>query len=265
VQFEPERTPWIEPAQLYSNISFVGASPMFPDVACDIGLTTCIVTTGEGEINAASTSEFQLSPPSPTRAHPLLSSLQSWPSLSVQSSTSPSPTSSLLVVGQPHLSLYRLTTDLSFFAVAGISSEVGTLGSAAWARFVVQGGLAYQIDGREIPSNWTDAYWALGTKQPGEMPDRKLVISPLFTATDVLMHCVQLWSCTELKVSLSSKPSERAIELTLSNSLRAQHESPRSSLQSHERRSAQRFDRSYRVPQTVRLSSSERTANSHSR
>ncbi|GAA5831495.1 hypothetical protein JCM5353_007644 [Sporobolomyces roseus] len=129
--FEPERTPWIEPSQLYSNISFIGASPLFPDVACDIGLTTCIVTTGEGLVNAASTiMALTLSP--------------------------------------------KFDLTLTYFLVAGIagiSSDVGTLGSAAWARFVVQGGLAYELDGREIPSNWTDSAWALGTKQPGELPD----------------------------------------------------------------------------------------------
>lgn len=57
VKFTPERQVFIEPHELYNNISFLGASPMFPDVACDRGLDRCIVTTGEGEINAASTSE----------------------------------------------------------------------------------------------------------------------------------------------------------------------------------------------------------------
>lgn len=47
---------------------------------------------------------------------------------------------------------------------------MGTLGSAVWARFSVQSGLAYELDTRQIPGNWSTGYWALGTKAPGQLP-----------------------------------------------------------------------------------------------
>ncbi|GAA5878242.1 hypothetical protein JCM16303_002697 [Sporobolomyces ruberrimus] len=129
--FTPERNVWIEPTQLYNNISFLGASPLFPDVACDRGLERCLVTTGEGEINAASTM--------------------------------------MALTLSPKFDLRQ--TYFLLAGIAGISPEAGTLGSAAWARFVVQAGVGYELDAREMPSNWTDGYWAYGTKQPGELPD----------------------------------------------------------------------------------------------
>ncbi|GAA5947398.1 hypothetical protein JCM3765_001658 [Sporobolomyces pararoseus] len=132
--FTPEREIFIEPSQLYNNISFLGASPLFPNVACDRGLDRCIVTTGEGIINAASTI--------------------------------------MALTLSPKFDLRQ--TYFLLAGIAGISPEAGTLGSAAWARFVVQAGLAYELDARQIPSNWTDpadSFWAFGTDRPGEMPD----------------------------------------------------------------------------------------------
>ena len=38
--------------------------------------------------------------------------------------------------------------------IAGIDPAIGSTGSAAWARFVVDGDLAYEIDTREIPADW---------------------------------------------------------------------------------------------------------------
>jgi purine nucleoside permease len=61
--------------------------------------------------------------------------------------------------------------DLSqtFFLVAGIAGvnpEQGTLGSAHWARFVVDGGLRHQIDPREIPADWDSGAIGLGAAAP---------------------------------------------------------------------------------------------------
>jgi purine nucleoside permease len=36
--------------------------------------------------------------------------------------------------------------------------------------FHSQSGLAYELDSRQIPSNWSTGYWALGTKAPGQLP-----------------------------------------------------------------------------------------------
>ena len=50
--------------------------------------------------------------------------------------------------------------------IAGIDPNAGPAGSAAWAEYVVDGDLAYEIDAREIPSDWTTGYVPLGTPSP---------------------------------------------------------------------------------------------------
>ncbi|GAA5998426.1 hypothetical protein JCM5350_000686 [Sporobolomyces pararoseus] len=128
--FTPEREVWLQPLNLTNNVSFVGASPLFPHVACNGNYSTCIVTTGEAEINAAST-----------------------------------------IMALTLAPQFNLTQ--TYFLIAGIGGirpSEGTLGSAAWARFSVQSGLAYELDSRQIPSNWSAGYWALGTKAPGQLP-----------------------------------------------------------------------------------------------
>jgi len=54
--------------------------------------------------------------------------------------------------------------------IAGIDPEHGTLGSAAWARYVVDLGLAHEIDARELPPGWTDGYFGVMTGGPDEVP-----------------------------------------------------------------------------------------------
>jgi len=50
--------------------------------------------------------------------------------------------------------------------IAGVSPADGTIGDAFWTDFVVNGDLAKEIDGREIPSGWSDGYFSLdGTVQ----------------------------------------------------------------------------------------------------
>jgi len=58
--------------------------------------------------------------------------------------------------------------------IAGGSPERISLGSAAWARYVVDGDLAYEIDAREIPPNWTTGYIPLRKTQPFEQPAEPL-------------------------------------------------------------------------------------------
>lgn len=60
-QFTPEREVWLQPMELEVDYPFMGASPLFPNVSCRRDRTVCIVTTGEAEINAASTSRAFLS------------------------------------------------------------------------------------------------------------------------------------------------------------------------------------------------------------
>jgi purine nucleoside permease len=54
--------------------------------------------------------------------------------------------------------------------IAGADPEDASLGSAAWAEWVVDGDLAYEIDGREIPAEWTTGYVPLNKTVPYEQP-----------------------------------------------------------------------------------------------
>lgn len=50
--------------------------------------------------------------------------------------------------------------------IAGVDPEDASLGSAAWATYVVDGDLAHEIDAREIPPGWSTGYLPLDTTHP---------------------------------------------------------------------------------------------------
>ena len=50
--------------------------------------------------------------------------------------------------------------------IAGVDPEDASIGSAAWAQYVVDGDLAHEIDAREIPPGWTTGYFPLDSQQP---------------------------------------------------------------------------------------------------
>ena len=54
--------------------------------------------------------------------------------------------------------------------IAGIDPAHGTLGSAAWARYLVDTGIAHEIDAREMPKGWPDGYFGVLTDRPGQKP-----------------------------------------------------------------------------------------------
>ncbi|URI09987.1 purine nucleoside permease [Aquincola tertiaricarbonis] len=61
----------------------------------------------------------------------------------------------------------------SYFLIAGIAGidpQQGTLGTAAWARWLIDFGIAHEIDAREMPKGWSTGYYGLLTKGPGEKP-----------------------------------------------------------------------------------------------
>src|SRR5258705_320910 len=61
----------------------------------------------------------------------------------------------------------------SYFIIAGIAGidpSQGTLGSATWARWLVDVGIAHEIDAREMPKSWRSGYYGILTKGPGERP-----------------------------------------------------------------------------------------------
>lgn len=83
----------------------------------------------------------------------------------------PNATASIMALGMD--SRFDLTH--SYWLIAGIAGgdpEDLSLGSAAWARYVVDGDLAYEIDGREIPDHWPYGMVPLGASEPKIYPDK---------------------------------------------------------------------------------------------
>lgn len=132
-QFDDEADVWFGLPQfnvLANNITVPGFSPLFPQAHCTVDSSVCLLTTGEGEINAAVT----------------LSALTS-------------------------SSLFDLRNTYFLIAgVAGINPKIGTLGSVTFARFAVQVGLQFEIDAREIPSNFSTGYFPQGATAPNQFP-----------------------------------------------------------------------------------------------
>jgi purine nucleoside permease len=120
----------LKPLALDINITVTGFSPLFPYAHCTSNYSICQITTGESEINAASTiTALCLSP------------------------------------------LFDLTKAYFLVAgIAGVNPYEDTLGTAGFARFAIQVVLQYEIDAREIPSNWTTGYFARGSIAPGVYP-----------------------------------------------------------------------------------------------
>jgi purine nucleoside permease len=54
--------------------------------------------------------------------------------------------------------------------IAGIDPADGSLGSAAWAEWVVDGDIGHEIDAREIPATWKTGYVPLRRSIPYEQP-----------------------------------------------------------------------------------------------
>lgn len=54
--------------------------------------------------------------------------------------------------------------------IAGIDPIQGTLGSAAWAKYLVDFGIQWELDAREIPSGWKTGYLGINTTSPNQKP-----------------------------------------------------------------------------------------------
>lgn len=50
--------------------------------------------------------------------------------------------------------------------IAGVDPRVGSIGSAAWANWVVDADPIFERDDREIPAGWPYGLWSLGTDRP---------------------------------------------------------------------------------------------------
>lgn len=54
--------------------------------------------------------------------------------------------------------------------IGGIDPHVASIGSGVWANYVVDGDLAYEIDGREIPADWSTGFVAYDRSTPFAKP-----------------------------------------------------------------------------------------------
>jgi len=57
--------------------------------------------------------------------------------------------------------------------IAGVNPAVASVGSAAWAHYVIDGDVAYEIDSREADSSWPYAIIPIGSTVPNERPSRE--------------------------------------------------------------------------------------------
>ena len=54
--------------------------------------------------------------------------------------------------------------------IAGISPKHGTIGTAAWAHYLVEFGTQWELDSRDAPKDWPTGYIGINTKGPNEKP-----------------------------------------------------------------------------------------------
>jgi purine nucleoside permease len=54
--------------------------------------------------------------------------------------------------------------------IAGVNPSLASIGSAAWAHYVIDGDVAYEIDAREADASWPYAVIPIGSKVPNQKP-----------------------------------------------------------------------------------------------
>ncbi|KAK4579953.1 hypothetical protein LTR86_000155 [Recurvomyces mirabilis] len=131
--FEPEGDAWYGISDfdvLAMNITVPGFSPEYPDAHCTADGDVCQLTTGESEINAATT----------------IASLVRYPRFDLTSTY-------FMVAG-----------------IAGVNPEVATICGVTFARYAVQVALQYEFSQFEIPTNFTSGYIPLGSHAADEYP-----------------------------------------------------------------------------------------------
>jgi purine nucleoside permease len=90
--------------------------------------------------------------------------------------------------------------------IAGIDPARGTIGSAAWAHYAVDFGIAHEIDARELPEGWRDGYFGVLTDSPSKKPILEYR-TEVFALDDALLrHALQL----SQPVQLEDSPDVRA-------------------------------------------------------
>lgn len=57
-----------------------------------------------------------------------------------------------------------------FTGISGTDPRLATIGTAAWASYVINGDEMREIDDREIPAGWPNGLFAIGSERPGQLP-----------------------------------------------------------------------------------------------
>ncbi|WP_438764224.1 purine-nucleoside phosphorylase [Kushneria sp. TE3] len=64
----------------------------------------------------------------------------------------------------------------SWFLISGVGSidpQQGTLGSPTWPRYLVDFGIQWELDARDIPEDWTTGYLSINTHTPTQNPHQE--------------------------------------------------------------------------------------------
>jgi purine nucleoside permease len=89
--------------------------------------------------------------------------------------------------------------------IAGVSPALGTLGSALWARYAVDGGLQNEIDARQIPSGWSSGYLEIGAPAPGQKAEQHYGDQVYRLNEDLLQAALRLTKDVDLVDSDAAK------------------------------------------------------------
>lgn len=85
----------------------------------------------------------------------------------------------------------RFDLSKAYWLVAGISGfdpADASLGSVAWAEWLVDGDLAHEIDPREIPEDWEHGYFPLFSQGPGDQERKSYKLGEVFRLNTGLVN-----------------------------------------------------------------------------
>jgi purine nucleoside permease len=159
----------------FAALAVAGPRPL----AAKIPIRVVVVTTFElGKDSGDTPGEFQYwverlplteELPFPAGNHPLRYNPQKHVLGIVTGSGSINAAASIMALGlDSRFDLTRAYWVLN--GIAGINPNTGSVGSAAWAEWVVDRDLAHEIDAREIPAGWSTGLVPLTRRQPFEQP-----------------------------------------------------------------------------------------------
>jgi len=91
--------------------------------------------------------------------------------------------------------------------IAGIDPMQGTLGSVAWAKYLVEFGSQWELDSREKPAGWPSGFVAVGAKTPDALPKTVLNHTELF---EINADLVNAGVSLSQHVALADSPEAQA-------------------------------------------------------